>query len=114
MLKINIEGILVYPIIGVYQVERDAPQELWLDLSLHLERINKEDKIETTVDYGQLVDELTKAINQTDFYLVETLAEYVIDCCISKKFVSGVRLNIYKPKALQNGLVSLEVERLCS
>lgn len=114
MLKINIEGILIYPIIGVYKTERDAPQELRLDLSLYLERKSKEDKIESTVDYGQLVDELTKKINQTSFYLIETLADYIIDLCINKEFVTGVKLDLYKPTALKNGLVSLEVERLCS
>ncbi len=112
MLKINVEKILIYPIIGIYQIERESPQELWLDLTLDIKRVSFEDKIETTVEYRELVENLVMTINQTSFYLIETLAEYIINKCAANKLVTAVKINLYKPSALKNGLVKLETEKI--
>jgi dihydroneopterin aldolase len=112
MLKINIEKILIYPIVGIFDSERTAPQELWLDLALNIKRESTDDDIQTTLEYSELVERLTTKINQTRFFLIETLADYIIDICADNKFVTGVKINLYKPSALKNGLVKLEVEKI--
>jgi 7,8-dihydroneopterin aldolase/epimerase/oxygenase len=107
MHTIHIQNISVYPIIGVYDTERQRPQELLLDLSLTCIQDNLRDDIRTTVDYSNVVPRLVSHIQRTRYFLIETLSEEILTFCLRYPGVEKVDLRLYKPEALKNGLVSI-------
>ena len=102
LFKIEIKGLKVNTIIGVKPTERARPQtvvidvEAWADLSEGAAR----DSIECTIDYKVLKDELTSYVSNTDFKLIETLADRLAKVCLQDHRVRMVKVRVEKPGAL--------------
>ena len=102
LFKIEIRRLRVNTIIGVKPSERAKPQpvvidvEAWADLSEGA----AEDSIECTVDYKVLKDELISYVSNTDFKLIETLADRLAKVCLQDHRVRMVKVRVEKPGAL--------------
>ncbi len=111
---IFIEGLRLPVLIGVHARERNAPQPLVFDIRMRFD--NKipalSDTLADALDYEAVVQRLTEYIAQTEFMLVETLAETCADLILTEFGSKGVHLKVSKPEAIANAAaVGVEIER---
>lgn len=109
-----IEGLRLPALIGVHDRERHAPQPLLLDIRMRFDNriAASSDALADALDYEAVSLRLADYIAQTDFLLVETLAEGCADLILTEFGAMGVRLKVSKPEALANAAaVGVEIER---
>ena len=77
--RIFIEGLRVACVIGTGEEERKRAQEITIDVCLHLdlEEPGRSDRLEDTVDYGSLAEEITAMAESSSFQLLERLQNRV-------------------------------------
>jgi dihydroneopterin aldolase len=97
-----ISGLRVDTIIGVYPWERRVRQTLVLDLELAGDnrRAAASDRIEDALDYAAIGNRVHAYIEESEFQLVETVAERVAELILAEFGVSWLRLRLAKPGAL--------------
>ena len=98
------QGIQVDTIIGVYDWERNKPQRLLVDLELtaDLQAACKSDEVADTIDYARVVDLLVALANESQFKLLEALAQAFSDTLFAHFELSKLTLTITKPNILPN------------
>lgn len=109
-----IEGLRLPALIGVHDCERHAPQPLLLDIRMRFDNriAASSDALADALDYEAVSLRLADYIAQTDFLLVETLAECCADLILTEFGAKSVRLKVSKPEALANAAaVGVEIER---
>ena len=97
---------------GVYDFE-DKPQPFIIDLAVEFERHRLDDELEQTIDYAWLQQVIADIFRQERVYLMETLAQQIIDASSSKPMIETIKIRIEKPLAVlpePSGLPSIEVE----
>lgn len=99
---IELTGITEYGCHGVYPEEKLNKQLFVVDLQLQLLSLTRNDFIENTVDYAQLVDSVRSLISDQKFDLIETLAESIADHCLANKLVANVVVKLHKPAAAKS------------
>ena len=99
---VYIRELEVETVIGIYDWEREIRQVVNLDLEMGTDirqAANSED-IENTLNYKSVSDRLIQFIEQSEFLLVETMAEQVSDIVLNEFSVSWLRLRLGKPGAV--------------
>ncbi len=101
--RIHIRDLLLRCIVGVREWEREAKQNVMLNITLHadLSRAAASDDIEDTVDYVTIKKRVIQLVEGSHFYLVEALAQAVADACLQDPVVRAVRVTVQKPGALR-------------
>ena len=97
---------------GLYDFE-DKPQPFIIDLAVEFERDRLDDELEQTIDYAWLQQVIADTFRQERVYLMETLAQQIIDALSSKPMIETIKIRIEKPLAVlpePSGLPSIEVE----
>lgn len=109
--KIKINDLSVRAIIGTEPYEREDEQELILNLTLFtdIEKAGRTDSLEYTVDYSELKERIVELARESDFLLIEAMAEEVARIALSDESVEKVKVSVRKPAAL-NLAESAEVE----
>lgn len=112
--RVFIEGLRADTIIGVFDWERRIKQRLYLDLEMAFD--NKppaaSDQLADTLDYKAVSDRVIEFIEQTEFQLIETLAEKTAELLQQEFGISWLKLKLSKPGALPTaGNVGLIIER---
>ena len=100
--------------VGVSAGERGRPQEIRIDaeLSCDLRKAGASDRLEDTVDYVCIRDELVRAAGASEFTLLEALAERLAAVCLAPARVRSVRVRVAKLAAGGgNGLFVVELRR---
>jgi len=118
---IELRGLTVDCIIGVYRRERVAAQPLRLDVALFLDTREAAvgGRLARTVHYGRLAGELRFLLEACRFELLESAAETVCRYVLAPPTVDAPRARIHaasvrvtKPEALTGGTIpSLQVHR---
>lgn len=111
---IFIKNLNVDAIIGIYDFERTQRQRVTLDLemSANIRQAASAEDIESTLNYKTLSDTLTAYIESSQFQLIETLAERVVEIIRNDFGVAWVRLTLHKPQALSGDTdVGVIIER---
>ncbi|MBF0438070.1 MAG: dihydroneopterin aldolase [Magnetococcales bacterium] len=100
---IFIRDIQVRCIIGIQEWERNTLQEVLINLKLFTEtsRAGQSDKIEDTVDYKALTKKIMAFTEQSNFFLVEALAEQIAQLCLNDARIHQVHVTVEKPGALR-------------
>jgi dihydroneopterin aldolase/2-amino-4-hydroxy-6-hydroxymethyldihydropteridine diphosphokinase len=113
--QIHIRELKFRCIIGVNEDERHEKQDvavnitLWADLS----RACRTDRIEDTVDYKTLKRQILAVAEQSEFNLIEALAQRIADLCLQDRRVRQVRVSVEKPAALRFAkTVAVEITRV--
>ena len=103
--RIYIQDLRVACLIGARPEERTRTQEIGIDVCLHLdlEEPGRSDRLEDTVDYGNLAAEITAMAESSSFQLLERLAEEVAALALARPKVEGVEVKVSKPRALPRG-----------
>ena len=109
-----IKDLKVETVIGMFDWEREVRQIVTLDLELltDIRPAATSENIEDTLDYWSISQRLIQFIGDSQFFLLERLAEEVIAILQNEFGVSWVRLRLGKPGALpQAQCVGLVIER---
>ena len=112
--KVFIEGLEIPALIGIYDWERRIRQTLVFDLEMGFDnrRPAASDNIEHTLNYKAVSKRLIEFVGQSDFGLVETLAERCAAIILGEFGVSHVRLKLSKPGAVRGSkAVGVIIER---
>ena len=102
--KIFIQELEFFALIGAYAEERSKKQKIILDLELGVDAKNASlhDSLTKTVDYDRLVEQVKTYISNTEFFLIETLAEHIAQFILKEFDVHWLRLYLTKPNAITN------------
>ena len=109
-----IEGLEIEALIGIYDWERRIRQTLVFDIEMAFDnRIPAaSDAIEDTLNYKAVSRRIVDYVSQSDFGLVETLAERVAAIILDEFGVQKVRLKLSKPGAVRGArAVGVTIER---
>lgn len=109
-----VDGLEVQALIGIYDWERRAKQPVVLDLEMAFDnRVPAAtDQIGDTLDYKAVSKRLMQYIGDSQFGLVETLAERCAEIVQQEFGVRWVRLRLTKPGAVRGARgVGVQIER---
>jgi FolB domain-containing protein len=112
--KILIRDLSLKAIIGTYPEERNLRQDVLFNIELRCDfsRAGRTDKLEDTINYKEVKQDIIKFVEHSEFFLVEALAEKVAEICLSHKGVESVKVVLDKPGALRYARsVAVEIER---
>ncbi len=86
---------------GVFDFERRDGQIFKVDLTLGLDTRTaaSSDDLQDTVDYGNLVATVKRAIEHDPVALIETLAERIATICLTDPRVAWTEVTVHKPEA---------------
>lgn len=111
---IFIRDLEIETIIGIFAWERTTNQTVRLNLELgcDIRRAAGSDNIADAVDYKAISKRLIRAVEASEFFLVEALAEHLAGLLLSEFQLPWVRLTVSKPGALRGARdVGLTIER---
>ena len=115
--KIYLEDLRIEAVIGIWEWERRVRQIISLDLELGTDakRAAATDQIADALDYKAISKRLVSVVEQSEFRLVETLAETLARIVITEFHVPWLRLTVSKPGAIEGSRnVGVIVERSAS
>lgn len=111
---IFLRGLEIETTIGIYEWERETKQTVILDLEMatDIRQAAATDDIQNTVDYKAVAKRLISFVEESNFYLVETLAERIAEIILSEFSVPWVRLSLNKKGAIRGASdVGVIIER---
>ena len=99
-----IEGLEIETIIGVYEHERDIKQKVVLDIEMTLPEsdASSSDDLRHTVDYDAVSKLVTSYVIDTQYQLIESLAEQVASLVLGAFATDSLKLKLSKPGAVKN------------
>ena len=109
-----IEGLEIETLIGIYDWERRIRQPLVFDIEMAFDNRKPAatDAIDDTLDYKAVSKRLIAFVSESDFGLVETLAERCAALILDEFDVRHVRLKLSKPGAVRGArAVGVVIER---
>lgn len=101
--QIFIDDLRVRAILGIFDHERDRRQELRLNLVIatDVRPAAATDDIADAVDYKTVTKRILDYVENSEFFLVETLVEKLAALIIDEFGVAAVRIRVDKPGALR-------------
>jgi len=113
---IEVSGLSLFTHVGVSEAEREVGQRLVLDLRLDVGEVDATvtDRLEDTVDYGQVCEQANLVAQQRTYRTLERLCTAIADRLIDHYDVESVWVKAAKPEppiALPVEEVSVEVWR---
>ena len=101
--KVLITGLRASAVIGIYDWEREIRQNLRLDLEMQTDvrRAAASEDIADALDYEKISNRVRDFVEQSEFLLVETLAEQLAGLLIAEFNVPWLRLSVHKPGAIE-------------
>ncbi len=112
--KIFISGLTIETIIGIYDWERTTRQRVILDLqmSADIAAAASTEDVSSALNYKTVSEALTELIENSDFQLIETMAERICEFVMTEFGVAWVQLTLHKPDALSGDTdVGVIIER---
>jgi dihydroneopterin aldolase len=112
--RVFVENLTVETVIGIFDWEREIRQAVSLDLEMEFDirKAAETDSIDDTLDYKAVSKRLIRFIEQSEFQLVETLAEKCAAIVLSEFPVKHLRLKLSKPGAVRgSSAVGVIIER---
>ena len=111
---VYISDLKVDTVIGIYDWERRIRQTVSLDLEMaaDISRAAASDHIDDALNYKAIGKRIIQYIEDSDFQLVETLAERVAQLVLEDFGVAWLKLRLSKPGALRGSRdVGVIIER---
>ncbi len=100
LVTVEIAGLSVYTHHGVGEAEREVGQRLVFDLSFELDRCDATvtDRLEDTVDYGDVCQQVALVAQARSFRTLERLCAHVADRMMDRYGVDQVSVRAAKPE----------------
>ena len=111
---IFLHGLKVECVIGVWEWERRIKQKVQIDLDMAADIRNAAatDQLDDTLNYKAIAKRVTSHVENSNYQLVETLAESVADILINEFTVPWCRVKINKGGAVRGArAVGVIIER---
>jgi dihydroneopterin aldolase len=112
--KIFLSALTVECIVGIWEWERRVKQTVIIDLEMQadIRRAAASDRIEDTIDYKKVAKRLLAFVGDSQFQLVETLAERIAQVVVVEFGVVWVKVRLNKQGAIRGARdVGIEIER---
>jgi D-erythro-7,8-dihydroneopterin triphosphate epimerase len=112
--KIYIRDLALRCIIGVYPEERREKQDVIINIVLEcdLARAASTDRLEDTVNYKELKQKIRALVEESQFFLIERLADRIAALCLANPAVGTATVTVDKPGALRFARsVAVEITR---
>lgn len=109
-----VEALEIETVIGIYDWEREIRQQVVLDLEMGTDIRSAADteNIDNTLNYKSITDRLIEFVSESQFQLVETMAEEIASLVMNEFNVGWLRLKLGKPGAIpQARTVGVIIER---
>jgi FolB domain-containing protein len=100
--QIQIKRLRIRCKIGVRPRERRHKQTLLVDVACFcdLSADAIEDRLDRTVDYSTLASKIRSFSEESQYYLIETLADRIASICLENKKVKKVTVGVAKPHVI--------------
>ncbi len=111
---IFLHGLKVDTVIGIWDWERKIRQSVVIDLDMaaDIRKAAETDSVDDTLNYKLVAKRLQRFVGESEFRLVETLAERIAGVIIDDFGVSWVRVRVNKPGAIRGARdVGVIIER---
>tara|TARA_B100000959_G_C14608029_1_gene470862 strand:- start:261 stop:617 length:357 start_codon:yes stop_codon:yes gene_type:complete len=111
---IFLKDLKIETVVGIYDWERKIKQTVILDLEMatDVKKAASTDKIEDALDYKAVAKRLISFVSDSEFELVETLAERIAEIILMEFGVPWVRLSLNKIGAIRGARdVGVVIER---
>ena len=111
---VYIRDLKIETVIGIYDWEREIKQTVSLDLEMahDIRKAAASDNIEDTLNYKAVAKRLIAFISESEFLLVETMAEKCAAIVINEFGVPWLKLRLSKPGAVRGSQdVGVIIER---
>ena len=112
--KIYLEELKVDTIIGIWDWERRIRQTVVIDLvmSADIAAAAASDDVADTLNYKSVAKRIQSFVSESEFQLVETMAERIAGIIRDEFDVAWVRVRVSKPGAIRGSRnVGVEIER---
>jgi dihydroneopterin aldolase len=111
---IYLKALKIDTVIGIFDWERQIKQTVVLDLEMatDIRKAASTDQIEDTLNYKAVSKRLIDFVQNSEFQLVETLAERITEIVLTEFSVPWVRLKLDKSGAIRGAQgVGVIIER---
>ena len=111
---IFLKELKIETVVGIYDWERKVKQTVILDLEMatDVKKAASTDKIEDALNYKAIAKRLISFVGESEFELVETLAEGIAEIILIEFNVSWLRLSLNKIGAIRGARdVGVVIER---
>jgi dihydroneopterin aldolase len=111
---IFLSDLRVDTVIGIWDWERKIRQTISIDLEMgtDIARAAKSDAIENTLNYTKVAKRIQQFVADSEFQLVETLAEHIAQIILAEFEVPWVRVRVNKPGAIRGARdVGVQIRR---
>ena len=101
--RIEIKDLLLRGIIGINPEERRDRQDILINIVMWSDFRNaaKSDDVVDTVNYRTITKRVIEQVENSQYYLIETLAERITEICFQDAHVQKVQVSVDKPGALR-------------
>ena len=103
MAKVRIMDLLLRTIIGINDWERKKKQDIIINIELEYNsrQSRRLDSIKTAVDYRNLAKKIIEEVESTQFFLLESLADFILKMVMENSKVKRATIRVDKPHALR-------------
>ena len=111
---IFLKKLEIETVIGIYDWEREIKQTVVLDIEMaaDIRKAASTDQIDDTLDYKAVAKRLIQFVGESEFGLVETLAEKITEIILNEFEVPWVKLVLNKRGAIRGAEgVGIIIER---
>ncbi len=111
---VYINDLKIDTTIGIYGWEREIKQQVSIDLEMahDIHRAAETDDIQYALNYKAVSKRLIKFVEESEFLLIETMAEEIASIVLNEFSVPWLRLNLSKPGAVRGASnVGVRIER---
>ena len=111
---IYLNELTIETVIGVFDWERKIKQNVVIDLEMgaDIRKAASTDCLDDTLNYKAVAKRLIQFVGDSDFQLVETLAERIAEIVLTEFRVPWLRLRINKKGAVRGAVdVGVVIER---
>lgn len=101
--RIEIHDLLLRCIVGINESERTNKQDVLLNIVMwaDVRRAGATDDIDAAVNYRTVTKQIVNMVEESSYFLVETLAERTAEICLGDERVQQVQVTVEKPGALR-------------
>ena len=102
--KIILTDLRIDAVIGIWDWEKRNPQTITIDLEMltDIKKASQSDSIKDALDYKTVSKRVKQFIQESQFNLIETLAENVAKIILEEFDVQWLKLKISKPFAIRD------------
>jgi len=102
--KIILTDLRIDTVIGIWDWEKRNPQTISIDLEMETDTktASQSDSIEDALDYKAVSKRVQQFIQESQFNLIETVAENVAKIILQEFDVQWLKLRISKPFAIRS------------